>query len=317
MEDNPIFRNEALHRFEQARRQALFDRVAARLTGRDNRVLPFAVIRDKLRQQSPLYRGIQEIPLVQIVGSVGRYQEFTRNFLPLNDGLRERWVTVDSLATSTGWPPIDVYKVGDVYFVRDGNHRVSVARQLDIPTIEAHVWEYPEEVQIGSEDKLDDVLIRLGERNFMGKTRLDELYPAHNIYFTSPGRYPELLAQIEDLRGKLALIDGEEMPYIEAVAAWYEMVYLPTIQIIRDSTLLDDFPGRTEADLFAWLSVYRERLKECHGDYDSLADLAQILADKYKEGGIAKAARRVRRLLGSDALPPLEDLPSSEPTEEG
>lgn len=301
-------RLEGIRQFEQARWQARVQAITSRLTGKDTRIIPFDAIRTALRQQNPMYRGIQQIPVDQIVGSVGRYHEFNREFLPLNDSLRERWVNVTSLAITSGWPPIDVYKVGEAYFVKDGNHRVSVSRQLHIPTIEAHIWEFPEDLPIDPNGKIEDMLMLFGERNFMEKTHLDRYVPDHQIRFTSVGRYWELLAQIEDLHKTLSLIDGEEMPYEEAVQAWYEIVYLPTIEIIRESTLLKDFPGRTESDLFVWLSMHREGLQAAWGEYQNLADLAQILADKYKEGSISKMARQVRRLLGSDELPPLAEL---------
>lgn len=315
MDRESVTRIEALRRFEQARRQALLEQMSARLTGRDTRMLPFEAIRSQLRQQNPMYRGVQQIPLDKIVGSVGRYREFTRTFMPLNDELKERWIGVDSLSTSTGWPPITAYQVGDVYFVNDGNHRTSVARQLQMQTIEAHVWQFPDDIHIGPNDSLDDVLIRLGEHGFMDRTNLDKLHPDHNIRLTTPGRYNELLAQIEDLRGKLSQIDNQEMSFAEAVDAWYEMIYLPTVQIIRDSTLLKDFPGRTETDLFVWLSMHRDQLGELYGEYDNLADLAQILADRYREGNIDRIARQFRRLLGDGTLPPLVGLETTIPVE--
>ncbi|HRQ39365.1 MAG TPA: hypothetical protein PLD25_15770 [Chloroflexota bacterium] len=298
-------RVQALQRFGRARRQATIDLVTARLTGRDTRLLPFDAIRSELRWQNPLYKGVQEVPLTAVIGSVGRYREFNRQFLPLSDSLRERWSRIDTLASTAGWPPIEVYQVGNVYFVRDGNHRVSVARHLQIPTIEAHVWEYPENIEINPDDDLDRIFIQLGERNFMQKTGLDVLVPDHTICFTSPGRYTELLMQIQDLRQTLSTIDGEEMPYAEAVVAWYEMVYLPTVQIIHDSHLLADFPGRTEADLFVWLSKYRGGLGDDFAEYENLADLAQVLTARYREGGFSRLTRQVRRLLGSAELPPL------------
>jgi hypothetical protein len=311
-------RSISLERFLQARKKARRDALAARLKGQDAnlQLLPFDVIRSELRQQSPFYRGIQEVPIDQIVGSVGRYNEFTRHFLPLNDSLAERWVGVDTLARAEGWPPVELYKVGNAYFVRDGNHRVSVARQMDTPTIEAHVWEYPDDLEIGPNDTLDDVLIRLGERNFFEKTHLDEMYPDHNLHFTVPGRHTEMLVQIYDLQKKLAVIDGEMMPFEEAVAAWYEMIYLPTIQIIRESGLLKEFPGRTEADLFGWLSKHRDALRKRYGDYESLHDLAAMLVQHYKEGTLDKAARQIRRLLGSNELPPLPEALAADVDEE-
>ena len=306
-------RFESLRRFDQARRSALINTITARLTGQETHLLSFDEVRRNLRQQNPLYRGVQEVELESIVGSVGRYKEFTRQYLPMNDNLKERWISVDGLASSmSGWPPIDLYQVGNIYFVKDGNHRVSVARQLKHITIEAHVWEFPDNVQVEPDDNFDAVFIQLDEQNFMTKTNLDELIPDHGIQFTSPGRYNELLAQIEDLQATLAIIDEQEIAYEEALMAWYEMIYLPAVQIIGESTLLDDFAGRTEADLFVWLSQHREPLEDCYGEGKNLAELAQLLADDYKEGSIDKLARNVRRLLGSQDLPPLQSPDGSE-----
>jgi hypothetical protein len=310
-------RREAIRHFEKARRQALIDQLTARLTGRDNRILPFEAIRSRLRQQNQLYRGVHEVELDRIVGSVGRYHEFTRQFLPLRDDLRERWVGVDTLTlASDGWPPVELYRVGDVYFVKDGHHRVSVARQLNIPTVEAHVWEIPADVEINPEDSFDDVLIRLDKSRFLEQTGLDKRYPDHDLTFTTPCRHDELLAQIEDLRQKLTEIDGYEKSFYEAVEDWYELIYLPTIQIIHDSGLLAEFPGRTEADLFVWLSMHRHRLETVYGAYDSLEELATRLAELYKEGSLERFTRQVRRLLGSNELPPLAGLDAALPSEE-
>jgi hypothetical protein len=293
-----------LSEFERARRQARWDSLTAWLAGRNEQLIPFEEVRARLRQQSPLYRGIQNVPVARIIGSVGRYQEFTRSFLPLNDSLRDRWVALGAMVMGQGWPPIEVYQVGDAYFVRDGNHRVSVARRIGNDTVEAHVWQYPTDLEIGPQDTLEAVLIRLGEQNFLAKTGLDTLCPDICIHFTIPGQYSELLAQIEDLRGKLADIDEAEMPYQESVLCWYEMIYLPAVQIIQETNLLQEFPGRTEADLFVWLSAHRQQLSDLYGDH-SLADLARILAQRYREGSLKKVARRVRRLLGRETLPAL------------
>ncbi len=300
-------RNDALVRFGEARRQARREQRLGRRQGRDTRMIPFEAIRTELRQQNPLYLGIKDIELDLVVGSVGRAHEFTRHFLPLNDGLRERWIGVEQLAIDRGWPPIEVYQVGNVYFAKDGNHRLSVARQMKMSTVEAHVWAFPEAVNIDPEANLEAVLIQLGERDFLEKTQIDQRSPDFCIRFTIPGNYTELLAQINNLRETLAWIDGERMPYYDAVDAWHEMIYLPTIQIIQDSTLLSDFPGRTEADLFVWMSKHREGLRNKYGEYANLADLAGLMADEFKENGISKIARQVRRLLGEDVLPPLAD----------
>ena len=113
-----VNRNIALKRFHEARKQADRTKIASMLTGRNNQTIPFEAIRRELRQQNPLYRGVINVALDAIVGSVGRYQEFTRSFLPLNDSLAERWVGVSALALGTGWPPIELYQVGAAYFVK-------------------------------------------------------------------------------------------------------------------------------------------------------------------------------------------------------
>jgi len=136
-------------------------------------------------------------------------------------------------------------------------------------------------------------------------TRLDELRPEHGLRFTTPGRYTELLAQIEQLKETLKEIDGDYPTAEEATVAWYDLLYLPVVQIIRESTLLRSFPGRTEADLFAWLSTHREQLERHYRGYGSLAELAQSLADHYGERVPNWAWRHVRRLLGADVLPAL------------
>ncbi len=311
MSDIANLKLQARQRFEQARRQASRAQMSARLTGENINLLPFEAIRTNLQQQNPFYRGVMEVPLDAIVGSVGRYKTFTRKFLPLTDSVEDRWVAVDALAAKTGWPPVELYQVGNIYFVKDGNHRVSVARQLRLQAIEAHVMTFPVDFEIDPADDLDHIFIKLGEQSFMAKTGLAERFPDHNILFTSPGRYTELLAQIHDLQQILAQIDGEEMDWETAVDAWYEMIYLPTVQIIQDSTLLADFPGRTEADLFVWLSQHRERLEERYGSYENLADLAQFLADEYRETGLPRLTRQVRRLLGGTSLAPLQDATNS------
>lgn len=292
-------RQQAILNFSQARRRANWER----WRGRDERLLPFEVIRAALKQQNPMYRGIQQIPLEQIVGSVGRYNEFNRHFLPLNDSLQERWIRVETLAASgQGWPPIETYQVGNAYFVRDGNHRTAVARQMGNKTIEAHVWAFPLAIEIGPADSLDAVLIRFGERYFLDKTALDGLRPDHTIHLTTPGRYTELLAQIEHLHHLLCAIDERPIPHEEAVMVWYDIIYLPTVQIISESGLLEAFPGRSESDLFVWLSIHRDQLGQ---DYDNLEDLARFLAEQHKASNLDKLTRQVKKLFGRPEPSPL------------
>jgi len=121
---------QAIIDFQNARRKADMQTLLSLLTGKSNELLSYEDVRQKLRAIEGSRRELQDIPLDAIVGSVGRYTDFNRDFLPRNESDQHRWVRVMVEATGlTGLPPIEVYQVGEVYFVLDGNHRVSVARQ--------------------------------------------------------------------------------------------------------------------------------------------------------------------------------------------
>jgi hypothetical protein len=176
--------------WNQARRKALWQRMSYTLglTKRPVNLLSFDDVQAKLRLHQNAYRGLQEVPLYQIVGSVGRYHDFTRTFLPLVESDGARWRRVAELQSEAGLPPIELYRVGDAYFVKDGNHRVSVARQLGAQAIEAYVWEYESSVGgVTSDTQVDDLIVKAEYRAFLDRTRLDIRRPEAHIMLTEPG----------------------------------------------------------------------------------------------------------------------------------
>lgn len=275
-ETSRLARVEAQRKWGRARQAAGIQRILTYFTPHTNELIPFDEVKRRLHLNHKNYRGLQDIPLDQIRGSVGRYQDFTATFLPKRDSLRERWERVSAVTFDSGTPPIDVYKVGDAYFVLDGNHRVSIARQNQQGTIQANVWEFATPVGLSSHADLDELLIKTEYANFLERTKLDQLRPEQKIEFTVPGRYPELEYQIALYRRTLELIDEEPISYEDAVTAWYDMVYTPAIQIIKERGILDRFPGRTEADLFIWTWRYRQEL-EAEGKPKNLAGAAEAL----------------------------------------
>ena len=163
-------------KWNQARRRAFYQRLSSALglTKQPVSLLSFEDVQQKLRLNQNAYRGLQQVPLSQIVGSVGRYHDFTRTFLPLVEGDGQRWRRVAELQYESGLPPIELYKVGEAYFVKDGNHRVSVARQFGMETIEAYVWEYQTPVGgMSAEAELDELIVKAEYRAFLDKTELD------------------------------------------------------------------------------------------------------------------------------------------------
>ncbi len=274
---------ESNEEFSKLRQRAFIEEWLSFFTGRSNHLLPFEEVRQSLQLQDAAYKGLREIELDKIIGSTGRYRDFTRTFLPKNNTTQERWRRVDAVAHSEqGFPPIEVYQVGDVYFVRDGNHRVSVARAHGAATIEAEVIEYKTPVPFGPDDNLDDLLLRAEQADFLKETRLDQLRSDQNMVFTEPGRYRLVKEHIIIHKYLREITYGCELSEEEAVVSWYERVYLPLVQLIRGRGILDHFPGRTEADLYAWLILHRAALE---AEMDGLGQVPdeQILADLERE----------------------------------
>lgn len=279
-ENNILLRLDAKRTWDQAHRAAGIQRVLNLFRPRSDDLLSFEEVKKRLRLSRKSHRGLQEIPVEQIRGSVGRYRDFTATFLPKKASLRERWERIAAVSQATGLPPIEVYQVGEAYFVLDGNHRVSVARQHGYRTIQAYVWEFPTPVGLSSTADLDEVLIRAEYAEFLEHTQLGKLRPGVEIEFTTPGRYRELEYQIALYQRALEQIDGEPLSYEDAVTAWYDMIYTPAIQIIRKRGALERFPGRTEADLFVWIWRYRQALQQSSEE----ASLSRAADDLPREG---------------------------------
>jgi nucleotide-binding universal stress UspA family protein len=280
----------AVEDFRRARRQAALEEILARLTGRRTELLRFDDVQQMLGTGARLDRGLQDIPLDAIVGSVGRYADFTRTFLPRTDSLEHRWAQVKTLAVGeAGWPPIEVYRVGDVYFVLDGNHRVSVARQMGLETIPAYVTEIRTTVPLSPGDDPDEVIIKARRADFLGRTNLQETRPDAELLVTAPGAYRILEEHIRVHRYYMGLEQQREIGYEEAAAHWYDTVYEPVAAAIREHGLLAEFPDRTETDLYLWLAEHRAELEEELGWEVRPGDAAEDLA--------ARSGRRSRRML--------------------
>ena len=248
--------------FTTARQRAFIEEWLSTLSGKTTNLLSFEEVKQILNLHDSTYRGFQEIELDKIVGSTGRYRDFTRTFLPKNDLTQERWRRVDAVAHDQGFPPIEVYQVGEVYFVRDGNHRVSVARIHKAKTIEAEVVEYKTSVSLTKEDELDDILLKHEHTKFFAETKLDELRPDQDIVITEPGHYRLLEQHIAFHKYLKERELSSELSIEMAVTSWYDTVYMPVVKLIREQEVLKQFPGRTEADLYAWLLLHREILEK-------------------------------------------------------
>jgi nucleotide-binding universal stress UspA family protein len=291
--------------FRRARRQGDRERLMARLTGKSADLLSYEEVRQMLKAKTGQSVGLKDIPLEAIVGSVGRYIDFTRSFFPLQSEDEQRWARVQvKLTDLEGLPPIEVYQIGEVYFVRDGNHRVSVARQLGATHIEAYVTEIETRVPLSPDVQPDDLILKAEYTEFLETTKLDEIRPQADLSVTVPGRYPTLLEHIEVHRYYMGLEQQKEIPYGEAVGDWYDVVYRPVVQAIREQKILQEFPGRTETDLYLWLSKHRAALEEALGWEIEPEAAATDLGERFGPGPQRRMLRLARRLV--DILTPDE-----------
>ncbi len=285
--------------YERARRKSFVRAIASWLRRSDNALLAFDEMRRGIHAQTQRDGGLREVPIDQIVGSVGRYRDFDRAFLPLQVRTRDRWESVDRAhRDGTEVPPIELYRIGEVYFVKDGNHRVSVARERGQAFIDAHVTEVRAPAPVDSVEDLLDFIRDSDALAFYEKTDLLRLRPDARIELTLPGQYDKLLEHISTHRWYLGTEQTREISYPDAVASWYDRVYLPTIEAIRKTGALRDFPNRTEADLYLWTTEHHWYLhKAAHPQGESLEMIVKEYAGDNSERALRPLLRRARATL--------------------
>ncbi|GHU69166.1 hypothetical protein FACS189450_01490 [Spirochaetia bacterium] len=301
-----MFKAQAAEDFTRARNKAFLFQIQNFLNTDQDRLLSFSDVKDILKPKNQIYLGMQTVPIDHIVGSEGRYRDFTKFFLPKANHLKTRWERIDLAALQEiALPAIQLYEIGGVYFVRDGNHRVSVARSQGVEMIDAEVISLSSEIVIDpnmSTDQLREMVIALEKKIFCEKTDFERLTGCDDLNFTMPGRYDVIYNHI--LVHKYYLNQGteKEISFADALVSWYKEVYSPIIQIIQDEWLTLNFPGRSPSDLYVWIVKHWDFLKKKYGVY-SLSDAARDFSIKYgqRQGPffrfLAMLAGRIGRLF--------------------
>lgn len=285
--------------YERARRKAFMRAIASWFRRSDNALLAFEEMRRGIHAQAQRDGGLREVPIDQIVGSVGRYRDFDRAFLPRQARTRDRWESVDRAHRErTEVPAIELYKIGEVYFVKDGNHRVSVARERGQAFIDAHVIEVTAPAPVESVEDLLDWIRDQDAIAFYETTDLLRLRPDARIELTLPGQYDKLLEHISTHRWYLGTEQKRQIPYPEAVTSWYDRVYLPTVEAVRKTGALRDFPHRSEADLYLWTTEHHWYLHQAaHPKGESLEAIVSEYAGENSERPLQPLLRLARAKL--------------------
>ena len=278
-------RLDAQNDFMRARRHAAAARVAARLRGEPNdvrMVLPYEEVIAALGFVSERSVGSAVVPLDAIVGTVDRERDFDRSFRPTSGRVRSRWENI-AAATRRGeaMPPVDLVRIGEIYFVRDGHHRVSVSRALGRRDIDARVTEVTTRVGAGKKITLADLPFKSHERVFFERVPLPT-NARDEIQLTDPWDYARLAEHVEAWGFRISQERHEAIGRPEAAFQWLENEYRPVVQMLREADLVGD---RTETEAYMQVSAERYRLIRTHR-WD------EAVIRRLIEGGARKSRRR-------------------------
>lgn len=295
--------SQAQNEFNRARNRAAWEQLFGLVTGKNYDLVDYNDVRKRLANayNIPI---LKEIPLDSIVGTVSRNQDFSRTFLPKLSQDQSRWVNVKMANESLeGVPPIDVYQIGQIYFVLDGHHRVSVMKSIGAEYIQAHVRVINTDVPLKPTDSPDEIIVKTERQAFLDRSKIDKLIPGNNIFLKQAGQYPQLWEHIQVHKYFMGLDYQRDIEDDEAVVHWYEEVYLPVVKVIENMRLMDEFTDKTETDLYLWLENNKAELSEEYGGNVRTTALAWKLDNdfgKRKRNIFYKLARRIAMAFSSD-----------------
>jgi hypothetical protein len=278
-------RLDAQNDFMRARRHAAVSRLAARLRGEPDdvrMVLPYEEVIAALGFESERAAGLAVVALDAIVGTVDRGRDFDRSFRPTSGRVRSRWEQIAAaMRRGQSLPPVDLLRIGEIYFVRDGHHRVSVARALGRPDIDARVTDVVTRVGAGKTITLAELPFKSHERVFFERVPLPP-NARPEIQITDPWNYARLAEHVEAWGFRTSQERHEAISRPEAAFQWLETEYRPVVQMLKEADLVGD---RTETEAYMQVSAERYRLIRTHR-WDE-AVIQQLI-----EGGARKARRR-------------------------
>jgi hypothetical protein len=281
--------------FSRLRTRETFSKILALLKAQRDEMLSLGDVRSILRPDSETYKGMQTVPIGKIVGSEGRYKDFNSAFLPRHDTMMRRWTRVDmGHYQNIALPPIQLFEIGGVYFVRDGNHRVSVAKAQGAEFIDAEVISLSSEISLRpgmSMGEMKAAVIDFERRRFFEITHLDVLRPGCMLEFTEVGRFDDVLFHIREHKWYINLKKTEEIPFEKAALSWYDNVFVPIVTIIREAQLLSRFPHYTEADLYVFIGKHWSELTRRYGPIFTLEEAAEDFSVSSKDSRLRKGAR--------------------------
>ncbi len=248
--------------FERARFQAFVHSIFHRWTRQPKTLLSLKEIKRRFDLGRENYLGMQSVDISKIMGSEGRHSDFNREFLPSNNKTRTRWIGINAaIRSGVSLPPVQLYKLDDVYFVRDGNHRISVFKYLQQDYIEADVTEIQSPIKLNKDTGSKDILVKQEYTNFLELTGLKDIIKREDeIELTELGGYDIMLEHIRFHQYAMEIDKHKKLAYKEASAGWYKNLFLPFSRLVQWHKLTNVFPGHTTGDIYTIIFSNRKFL---------------------------------------------------------
>lgn len=302
MEENSTMYSQSEDDFSNAKNRARFQVLLSKLKWENSDLLSLYEVTDLIKPKGETYKGMQTIPIDSIIGSEGRARDFSKAFYPKKELLKERWKSIDRAHMQyIDLPSINVYKLGEWYFVRDGNHRVSVAKAQGVMYIDAEVVELDSQIPLKSGMTMKDLkqkVISFERQQAIEQYHPEKYIPMDEIVFSAAGMYTEVINHINVHKYYINQDQSDEISFKEAIKSWYDNVYFPIIEECRKLKLLNSFPGNTEGDLYIWVVRHWNELKEVSGSQNvSIETATQDYQLRYGKGYFAKRIRRFINFL--------------------
>jgi hypothetical protein len=304
--------------FHKARNKAFINEIQHLLSPEEASLISLNDVKQMIKPINETYVGMKVIPIDKIVGSEGRYNDFDNRFFPKSSHLKNRWEHVDEAAIrSIDLPPIKVYEISGLYFVRDGNHRVSVAKARGTEFIDAEVVSLQSEIVLKRPNNLNDIvkqIINYEKRVFYSETGFGDITDYWCLDFSRPGRYDVIYNHILTHKYYMNQKQEEEVSMEDAILSWFNKVYMPLAYSITKKHMLSSFPRRTIGDLYVWIVRYWDDLKHKFGNEVPIDAAVIDFKKKYKIALPRRILNRIKCILLRRALDTLSsDSPETPP----
>ena len=261
--------------FSRARRRQVLSRLSARLRREPDDVglvLPFDEVVAALGKVGEKRLGLQVIEVDSIVGSVDRSRDFDRSFRPTSRRVRQRWERIaKAMRRGEAMPPVSVFRVGDLHFVEDGHHRVSVAREMGLDTIDAYVTEIVTKVKAG-DIQIRDLALKSHERLFFERVPLPPAARSR-IRLKNRSWYAGMAEGVEAWGFRLMQERREFLTREQVAEIWFREEYEPVVEMLREADLIG---ASNEAEAYVRVGSLRYLLLRTHEWNDEVIERLRV-----------------------------------------